>query len=381
MGHKKILILGGYGNTGLPLARLLLAETDVQLVLAGRHINRAQSTAAQLNREFPGERVSGIAADAADKNNLSRALHDVDILVVASSTAKYASQVAETTLSAGVDYLDVQYATQKVAALKSLASEIESAGLCFITEAGFHPGLPAALVRYAGERFDRLDIARVGSVIKLDWQGYEFSDSTVVELLEELNDFQMLLYKDGAWRKASMISTRDYISMDFGAEFGKQFCAPMFLEEMRYIPKTYPSLKETGFFIGGFNPVVDWLIMPLAMLATRISPQAALKPMSRLMHWGLVRFSRPPYGTLLRLEAQGDKAGVASSLTVTLHHPDGYMFTAIPVAACLLQYLDGSISSPGLWLQAEIVDPGRLLEDMRRMGVAVSIEETPRQVG
>ena len=32
---KKILILGGYGNTGLPIAKGLLAETDVSLVLAG----------------------------------------------------------------------------------------------------------------------------------------------------------------------------------------------------------------------------------------------------------------------------------------------------------------------------------------------------------
>jgi hypothetical protein len=58
---------------------------------------------------------------------------------------------------------------------------------------------------------------------------------------------------------------------------------------------------------------------------------------------------------------------------VTLSHPDGYQFTAIPVAACLLQYLDGSIRKPGLWTQANLVDPARFFRDVERMGVAVDM--------
>jgi hypothetical protein len=36
MAGGKLLILGGYGSAGLPLARLLLKETDLRLILAGR---------------------------------------------------------------------------------------------------------------------------------------------------------------------------------------------------------------------------------------------------------------------------------------------------------------------------------------------------------
>ncbi len=36
MTTNRILILGGYGSTGRPLARLLLAATDVDLILAGQ---------------------------------------------------------------------------------------------------------------------------------------------------------------------------------------------------------------------------------------------------------------------------------------------------------------------------------------------------------
>jgi saccharopine dehydrogenase (NAD+, L-lysine-forming) len=86
-------------------------------------------------------------------------------------------------------------------------------------------------------------------------------------------------------------------------------------------------------------------------------------------------FTAPPYGTLLKVEASGEKDGNAKKMEVIISHPDGYLFTAIPVAACLLQYLDGSIGKPGLWMQAHIVDPDRLMKDMQRMDIAMQTNE------
>jgi saccharopine dehydrogenase (NAD+, L-lysine-forming) len=115
--------------------------------------------------------------------------------------------------------------------------------------------------------------------------------------------------------------------------------------------------------------------MPLAMIALRLWPQGALKPMGKLMRWGVNTFSKPPFGTMLKLEARGEKDGKPKALDVTIYHQDGYVFTAIPVAACLLQYLDGSIKQSGLWTQANIVEPERLMKDMERMGVEVQIQD------
>jgi saccharopine dehydrogenase (NAD+, L-lysine-forming) len=168
-------------------------------------------------------------------------------------------------------------------------------------------------------------------------------------------------------------------TMDFGQEagpgFGRQYCIPMFLEEMRAIPALYPEMKETGFFVGGFNWVVDWLISPLVMAALKLWPSRARRPMGRLMLWGLRKFGKPPYGTLLKAEARGQKDGQAGAVDLILYHEDGYAFTAIPAAACLLQYLDGSIHRPGLWLQANVVEPGRFISDMARMGIEVQRTE------
>ena len=60
----------------------------------------------------------------------------------------------------------------------------------------------------ARSSFDRLETANVGSVIKIDWASLDLPDSTVIELVEMLNDYSMLVFKDGRWRKTSMLSTR-----------------------------------------------------------------------------------------------------------------------------------------------------------------------------
>jgi saccharopine dehydrogenase-like NADP-dependent oxidoreductase len=374
-----LLILGGYGTTGSLLAGLLLKETDLRLVLAGRNIQKAEVAAVELNRTCQEERVAGACADASDAASLKRVFQGVDMVVVASSTAKYAKEVAAAALETGIDYLDIQYSTQKVGVLKSMQDEIEAAGRCFITDGGFHPGLPAALVRYAAQHFDSLEKAVVGSVIKEDWRRLSVADDTLVELLEEINDFVPLIYKAGRWKKAGMYGMQDALTMDFGREFGKQYCVPMFLEEMRPLPESIPSLKETGFYVGGFNWFVDWLVLPLAAIGIKLWPRTALKPMGRLLRWSLNTFSKPPYGTMLKAEARGARDGRAKAMDITLYHEDGYVFTAIPVAACLLQYLDGSMKKPGLWTQANIVEPDRLIRDMERMGIEVKIQMT--QIG
>lgn len=375
MNTNTLLILGGYGNTGLPLARLLLGETNVALVLAGRNPEKARTAAEELNRRFPGERVTARAADAADRESLKRAFQGMDLVVVASSTSQYARQVAGAALEAGTDYLDVQYSTAKFRALGSLAAAIEKEGRCFITDGGFHPGLPAALVRYAATFFDRMERARVGSVIKIDWKRLSLADSTLDELLAEFNDFQTLVFQQGRWKNLPLGGMLNPITMDFGSEFGRQYGVPMFLEEMRALPEACPGLQDTGFYVGSFNWFVDWLILPVAMVALRLAPHRALGPMGRLMRWGLDTFTRPPYGTLLKVEAEGEKGGRAKGLEVLISHTDGYQMTAIPVAACLLQYLDGSIRKPGLWTQANLVEPRRLMQDMQRMGAGVQVRE------
>jgi saccharopine dehydrogenase (NAD+, L-lysine-forming) len=364
---QTIHLLGGYGMTGMRLARLLLEHSDVRLILSGRTLARAEQAAAELNRAFPDCRVTAVRADAADPGSLRAAFQGADLVMVTASSSSHAGIVARACLESDVDYFDIQYSREKIETLKRMVPEIEPSGRCFITDGGFHPGLPAALVRYAAGSFDRIERVVVGGLLNEEG-GIPFSQSAC-ELVSEFRQFQSLFYREGVWRKARWTSTADMLRIDFGEPFGRRLCFPMFLEEMRSLPEMYPTLRETGLFMAGFNWFTDYVVMGLIAAGVTLFPRAGVRPLSRLLCWSTRAFGKPPYGTALKLEASGIKDGQPKTLEMTLYHRSGYEFTAIPVMACLLQWLDGSARRPGLHLMAHCVEPARLLADMERMGI------------
>jgi len=369
--NKKIIILGGYGNTGIKIADLLLEYTEMEVILAARNMDRLKTSCRELNEKYLTTRVSTVYADASNRDSLVRAFNGADMVVVASGTVEYTETVATSVLEAGIDYLDVQYSTKKLNILFSRTEDIKKADLCFITDAGFHPGLPSVLIRYGAKDFDTLETALVGSVIKQDWMNLEVAPSTSKEFIQEIMETQMLIYKDSNWKKGNMWSTRDFIKMDFSKQFGVQECIPMFFEELRPLPDLYPSLKHMGFYIAGFNWFVDFFVFPLIMVVLKLFPKRGLAPMSKLMVASLAFTSKPPFGIVMKLEASGKKDGEKKSIEITCYHEDGYWFTAIPVVACLIQYLDGTIRKPGLWTMGNLVDPFRLMKDMEKMGITI----------
>src|SRR3972149_7776946 len=100
---KTLVLLGGYGNTGREVARLLLEHSDVRLVIAGRNGERAAQAAADWNQRFPGGRARGLAADASDPESLRRLFAGADLVVLASSTPAHTATVARAALEGGRD--------------------------------------------------------------------------------------------------------------------------------------------------------------------------------------------------------------------------------------------------------------------------------------
>lgn len=355
------LILGGYGYTGKLLAKHLLAQSDANIILAGRNLEAANVFANELS----DGRVSTLRVDAADGDSLRAALQNVDLLLVAAPTTHHARTVIRAALDARVDYLDVQYSKTKLDVLHKLAPQIEKAGLCFVTEAGYHPGLPSAMVRYAALQMDGIESALTAGYLNMG-KSLPYSEA-VDELMEGFIDYQAQVYKQGAWTKPGQWDMRKF---NFGEEIGERTCYSMFFEELRALPEVYPSLQETGFYIAGSNWFTDLLITPVVMLGLKIAPKRLLTPLGKLMWWGMGQ-SPPPYVVALKVEATGLKNGQQVEVQARIEHPDGYELTAIPVVAWLLQYLDESARRPGIHMMGHLAEPNRLFEDMERMGVKI----------
>ena len=356
-----IIILGGYGGTGRTVSRMLLKETTADVVIAGRSIRKAEEWCARFRVEFPGRTIAPRYADASEYGSLVTAFRNTSLVLVASTTPRHVQKVAEAALTAGADYLDCHFDQSTVPILEALAPRIEKEGRCFITQAGFHPGLPSAFVRHAARHFDRYRKAVIGMAMNARIENAE----SVHELVDEIGSPSGEVFRGKVWRKATY---KDVRRMDLGPHFGVRSCYPIRLAEMRRLPEMF-GLEETGVYAAGFNWFVDYIAFPLAFLFFTIRKGLGRQFLANVFVWGINTFSSSRQGVFLVLEAAGEKGGHPVTVRLIAEHADAYEFTAIPVVACVRQYLDGVISRPGLWMMGHVVDPVRLLKDMERMGI------------
>lgn len=353
-----ILILGGYGGTGRPLTKHLLRQTSCQIIVAGRNLDKAQTFVNSLGHP----RLTAQRVDATDPRSLEQALRRVNFLLVAAPTTHHSEMVVRAALDAGVDYLNVQFSDQKLAALRAQEREIHEKKLCFVTEAGYHPGLPSAMIRYAASKLNCIYSAQVGGYLNMGQLPYT---EAVDELMEGFIHYQAQVLKYGVWTQPSSWQMRTF---DFGEEVGPRRCYSMFFEELRCLPAMYPTLKDMGFYISGSNLLADLILTPIIMMGLKIAPKRGIRPLGKLMWWAMGR-SKPPYKVMLKLEATGLLRGKQVQLEASIEHEDGYELTAIPVAALLKQY--DYIRKPGLHMMGHLADPDCLFQDMERMGARV----------
>ncbi len=356
-----ILILGGYGRTGKVFCHYLLKETKVKVIVAGRRLQKAEDLVVQLKKEFTSDRISARYADASDKASLHRAFQQIDFVLVAATTPKWAKQIAEAALQANIDYLDVYFQQDVYQLLETIRDKIEQTGRCFITQAGFHPGLPAAYVRKGALSFDQYHKANVAFAMNVK---IEQKDS-VYEIIDAMADYKPKIFKNGKWKIGTY---KDSLKVDFGRMFGIRKCAPMEMQEIEPLPKMF-GLQEVGVFPAGFNWFVDWIMFPFMMISQQIKKGCLRDFWANVLIWGINHFSPNEEGVAFILEAEGKKDGKTLQLRICSEHSGCYDFTVIPVIACLNQYLDGSIHKPGLWMMGHLVDPDQLFDDMRKMGV------------
>lgn len=362
---RRIIVLGGYGNTGRRVAQLLAPRDDVALVIAGRSAERA-AAAAQALTDVARHPVESLALDATREADRQRAFAGADLVVAASSTSEHAAAIARDAIAVGADVYDTNLSLpSKVEALLALTSEAYRLRRTIITDGGFHPGLPGVMARHAETLVPGLTAVQVGGAFNIDWRAYEFSPATVREFMRELTDIRPESMEDGRWVR-SWSAARTF---DFGGVIGSKQCVPWAMQEVRELPTFIPTLRQAGFYVAGFGPLVDYVVMPAAFFALRVAPSQHER-IARVFLGALRRWTPRREWSVLQLEAMGGDP--AKRVKIRVEHPNGYDLTAVPVAATVEQWLAG-VRRPGVFTQAAFVSPARLLKRIEALGVQVQI--------
>ncbi len=360
---KRILLLGATGYAGKRLAGHLLKETGATVVLCGRSKAKLDDLCSGFRQQEFADRLEVLELDAANPD--PAALCDFDLLVNATGEGPHNAPLIQACLDHGADWIDMQMTNELENPTPVLQKSIERAGCCFVIQAGFHPGMVAPLVRYAGLQMDIMDSAIVGSVMR-DKTGMPFT-SAYSELVAAFRDYKGEMYIDGQWQKVPYSA---YPKVEFEYGFGELLTYPMELAELRRLPELIPDLKNTGFVVAGFNWFADSLVTPLIMLSSHVAPRQTAAPLARLLCWSTRKFSGSPHGTVLQVDAAGQRNGQATRLRLSLFHEDMYAMTTIPTMAMINQMLSGQLE-PGIHLMGLCCDPMQLLEDIERTGISI----------
>ena len=361
---KRVLLIGATGYAGRQLAAYLLQETDATVILAGRSMAKLDELQSRLRSQALAHRVELFEIDAAHFD--STALGEFDLMVNATAEGPHNALLIQACIEHRADWIDLQMTNELLNPPPALKKSIERAGLCFVIQAGFHPGIIAPLVRYADQQMDVMDSAIVGSVIR-DRSGLPYT-SGFSELVASFRDYKSEMYKDGRWQKLKYAA---YPKIFFEYGFGELLTYPVEMTELRRLSQLLPNLKTHGFFVAGFNWFADYLVTPLIMFSSRIAPRQTEAWLGRLLSWSTKRFSRPPYGTVVQVDAEGQSGGQPVRFRLSLFHEDAYSLTAVPTVAMIMQMFGGTVQ-PGIHLMGLCCDPGRLLEDIGRTDVSIS---------
>ncbi|ASP33689.1 SDR family oxidoreductase [Labrenzia sp. VG12] len=154
--RKRIVILGGYGVFGGKLAMALLRSGDLEVVVAGRNLDRAQAFCSSH-----GGRPAVLDRAAPDFEQSLNALSPFVTVDAAGPFQAYEQapyRVAEAALAAQSHYLDLSDDAAFTAGIGALEKRAGAAGLTALSGVSSVPALSSAAVEALREDFSRLDL-------------------------------------------------------------------------------------------------------------------------------------------------------------------------------------------------------------------------------
>ena len=353
-----VAVIGATGNAGRLIARFLLEDPSIEVNACARSAPRLRALHSSLGSTAGTLRSTVV--DVTRRSDMLEVVSQADLVVGATSRAAHAPDLAALAVEAGTSYLGVYLSEPaKWRRLRNLHQPCVERGVMVVDDGGWHPGVPAAMVRAAAEQ-GALSEAWVGAKFGVRWDELDVVGDTIDDFLTEMETTDPSVWVDEGWIRGFRHSHR----FEFGLGGDPVSCIPMCLEETRELAAS-GTLNSTGFFMAGFGPAVDYGVLPLSVGLAKIKRAWG----AGLLWWGLRRFASSSDFGVLVLDGRRRASGEAVRMRVL--HSDPYVLTAAPAVATIRQMM--SQPRPGVWTQAAFVDPTRFFDQLGEMGVQVEM--------
>ena len=281
---KRILIIGGYGNFGSFISKMLAKEENIRVIIAGRSIDKAQKLADACHAE-------AVALDITD--GLDNSLKSIKPDIVIHTSGPFQAQgydVAMVCIYYGCHYIDLADGRSFVEGINTLDTLAKEKDVLVISGASSVPCLTSALVDDYQEQFSVLERLDYGiSTAQKTNRGV----ATTAAILGYCGkSFKTMI--DGkeqniyGWQS---LHARKY------SKLGWRLLGNCDVPDLALFPKRYPTLKTIRFYAGLEIPFIH----------------IGLWSLSWLVRIGLIRRLDKAAGFLLKTAYLFDCFGSANS--------------------------------------------------------------------
>lgn len=337
----RILIIGGYGNFGSFIASALSQENNIQLIIAGRDVEKATQCAERLNAIHPAQSVK---LDIYDQ--LSQALQNIKPHVVIHTSGPFQGQgylVAKACIQAGCHYIDLADGREFVNGITQLNADAEARGVLICSGASSVPCLTAAIVDHYKPQFQKLE--KIDYAIATAHLTNRGLATTAAALSYAGKPFQTLIngkmqtvygWTDLTFRRFWKLGLRPLSSCD--------------IPDLTLFPERYPDLKTIRFRGGLELKLLHFILCGLSwVVRAKIisSLQPAANPMLRISYL-FDPFGKDDSGFYMLLSGF-DEAGKNKEILfeIVAKHGDGLYIPSMPSIILAKKFANQQITAVG----------------------------------
>lgn len=338
---KRVLIIGGYGNFGRFIARMLGREANIQLIISGRNENKAKALVTELDaKNTPETAILDI------DHGLEQSLATTKPDIVVHTSGPYQGQsykVAQACINQGCHYVDLADARDFVAGISELDQEAKDKGVLICAGASSVPCLTSAIVDEHIEEFVKLETLEYGiATAQLTNRGLA---TTSAVLSYAGKPFKTLIngeMKDVygwlglRWRKFWGLNLRPLGNCD--------------IPDLEIFPKRYPSLKTIRFQAGLELKVLHLILWMLSGLARfkLFPPLQPLAPALLRISYFFDAFGKDDSGFYMKLIGT-DKNNQPKKVSFDLvaRHGDGLYIPSMPAILMAKKLANDEITETG----------------------------------
>ncbi len=284
----RVMIIGGYGNFGGYIAKVLSKCADITLIIAGRSLEKAQN----FVRDLPAV-VNAEAVVLDIDGDLASALRGAKPDVVIHTTGPFQTQdyrVASACINQGCHYIDLADARRFVCGIGALDDAARRRDVLVVSGASSVPCLTAAIVDDFKTQFSELHSLDYGiSAAQQTNRGLATTSAVLSYVGKPIS-----MLKDGNWQNVFGWQNLHAVSYP---ELGLRLFGNCEIPDLDLFPVRYPSLKSLRFSAGHEIKTLH----------------VATWALSWLVRAGIIKSLSPYAGFLLKLAFMFDWLGSAKS--------------------------------------------------------------------